>query len=61
MLLFIVLPAIVGFLAGSAGTAKLIGHAFWTNDEAEQNIILTLLVWAAFAVCCYFVLDTLPE
>jgi hypothetical protein len=61
MLMFVALPAIVGFLAGSSGTAKLLGHAFLTHGGSERNIILTLLVWAAFAMCFYVALDTLPE
>jgi hypothetical protein len=44
-----------------AGAAKLMGHALWTNAEAERSTVLTLLVWACFAACFYLALGTLPE
>lgn len=55
-ILFVVLPAVVGFIAGSAGTAKLLGHAFWTHTAAERNIACTLAVWAFFGGCLYLAL-----
>lgn len=60
-ILMLALPAAVGFVMGSSGLGKLMGHAFMTNTGAERNIILTLMVWCAFAVCFYLALDTLPE
>ena len=54
-LLLLVAPAVVGFVAGSEGTAKLFGHAFWTHHEHERSIIATLLVWAAGFAAVVFV------
>ncbi len=42
------LPAAIGFLAGSRGTAKILGHAFWTNPESEKSVLATLVVWVCF-------------
>lgn len=55
-ILFVVLPAVVGFMAGSAGTAKLLGHAFWTHAEPERNISHTLAVWVFLGGCLYLAL-----
>ncbi len=54
-LLLLVAPAVVGFVAGSEGTAKLFGHAFWTHHEHERSVFATLLVWAAGLAAVVFV------
>ena len=46
--LFIIVPAIVGFLGGIEGCARLLGHAFWTHHENERSITTTVVVWAVF-------------
>jgi hypothetical protein len=61
MMLFVALPAAVGFIAGTSGTAKLLGHAFWTHVESERSIAATVIVWGLFAVCFYVALGALPE
>jgi hypothetical protein len=61
VMLFIALPAVVGFIAGTSGTAKLLGHAFWTNMESERNVLATAMVWGFLAVCFYVALGALPD
>ncbi len=46
--LCVAVPAAVGFLAGSEGTARIFGHAFLTHREGEKNLWITALVWGVF-------------
>jgi hypothetical protein len=41
----LLLPALTEFIAGSSGTAKIVGHAFWTNHDAEKSVLATAAVW----------------
>ena len=59
-LMMVVAPAIVGFLAGSEGTARLFGHAFFTHHESQRNRLVTALVWAVFAAAVWFVNSAVP-
>lgn len=52
--LMLVLPATVGFIAGSRGTSKIMGHALWTNHESEKSVLATALVWLSIAVLLIF-------
>jgi hypothetical protein len=51
----LVLPATVGFIAGSRGTSKIMGHALWTNHESEKSVLATALVWLSIAALLIFV------
>jgi hypothetical protein len=48
------LPATVGFVAGSRGTSKILGHALWTNHESEKSGLATALVWLSIAALLIF-------
>lgn len=37
-------PAIVGFLVGSASVSKFFGHLFYTSDT-NKNFLVTVLLW----------------
>ena len=52
--IMLLLPAAVGFIAGSRGTSKIIGHALWTNHESEKSTLATGLVWLAIAALLIF-------
>jgi len=59
LLLFIVVPAGVGFFLGSVRMSKLLGHAFGT--EVNRNLGITALIWlvvAAFLYLAHLALDT---
>ncbi len=53
--MLLVAPALVGFLAGSEGTANLFGHAFWTHHEHQRSWLATALVWAVFGGAVMYV------
>ena len=54
-IVLLVAPAAVGFLAGADGTARIFGHAFWTNHENHRSVLATALVWAVFAATVFWV------
>lgn len=53
--MLLVAPALVGFLAGSGGTAWIFGHAFWTHHEHQRSGLATALVWAVFGATVVYV------
>ncbi len=53
--MLLVAPAVVGFMAGSEGTATLFGHAFWTHHEHQRSWLATGLVWAVFGATVVYV------
>ena len=53
--LCVLVPAVVGFLAGSEGTARIFGHAFLTHGEGEKSLWVTALVWGVFFAVVAFV------
>jgi hypothetical protein len=54
-IMLLVAPAVVGFLAGADGTARIFGHAFWTHHENHRSVLATALVWAVFAAAVFWV------
>lgn len=52
---FVVLPALAGFVAGTDGLVSMAGHAFLTHAEHEQRWWATLLIWAVIAGSAYLV------
>lgn len=60
-LMMVVAPAIVGFLAGSEGTARIFGHAFFTHHGSQRNRLVTALVWSVFAAAVWFVNSAVPQ
>ena len=50
----LVMPAAVGFVAGSRRTSKIMGHALWTNHESEKSVLATVLVWLCIAAALIF-------
>src|SRR4051812_48284741 len=44
-MLFSIVAAIAGFVFGSKGFASFLGHCFYTNEESQQNPLITALIW----------------
>ena len=59
--LMVLIPAIVGFLAGIDGSARWLGHAFWTHHPNERSWIATVLVWVGFLLAFGLGVTLLPE
>ena len=55
------LPAAIGFLAGSHGTSKILGHAFWTNHDNEKSLLATILVWLSVGGLLLFAQHLAPS
>jgi hypothetical protein len=45
-IVFVVVPAAVGFAVGTDGFVRFLGHSFYTHGEDERNLGMTLAIWA---------------
>lgn len=52
---FIALPSAIGFLFGTSGFAWFLGHCFYTHDDAQQNPVITALLWATIGLLAYWI------
>jgi len=59
--LMLAIPAVVGFLAGTEGTARLMGHAFGTNHGSERSAVMSVLVWLGLALMFWLGLSLMPD
>lgn len=58
--LFVLVPAVAGFWAGIDGSARLLGHAFWTHHANERSVMATAVVWVVFLLSFWWGLRLLP-
>jgi hypothetical protein len=49
----IVLPAIIGFLSGTNGLVRFLGHAFYTHMESERDFRITVGIWVCISGVAY--------
>ncbi len=54
-IVLIVLPVVVGFLFGTNGLARFLGHSFYTHLESERDIRITSVIWALIFSVAYWV------
>lgn len=59
--LMLAIPAVVGFLAGTDGTARLMGHAFGTQPAPERSLVMSVLVWLGLALMFWLGLSLMPD
>jgi hypothetical protein len=46
-IVFVVVPAAVGYSVGTDRFVTFLGHSFYTHDEDEREMGITIAIWAA--------------
>jgi len=59
-ILFVVVPAAVGFAVGTDGFVRFLGHSFFTHGEDERNVGVTLAIWAALIATAWLLSRVAP-